>query len=300
LQSKKKAKKTANNLSVSPVSEQKNHSHLNIVADRFHAESVIDPLHRHPAIYTILVMEIPTGASLDTPAIETRSLNKNFGNFKVLRGIDLSINRGATLAVFGPNGAGKTTLIKTLATVIRPSSGQIFINGQDVAEHALEARAGLGLLAHQSFLYGALTAEENLHFYCSMYGVTPAAGRVREVLELIGLSSRRFDRVSTFSRGMQQRLALGRALLHKPPVLLLDEPDTGLDPQGLSAMWRIIKAEVPGGTVLFTSHNFERALTVCDKVAIISGGRLAFQEQSCKLTLESLQEAYRNCTGGEK
>ena len=245
-------------------------------------------------------MEISSEASLSAPAIETQSLFKNFGNFKVLRGIDLRIKRGSTLAVFGPNGAGKTTLIKILATIIRPSSGNIFINGLDIAEHSLRVRAGIGLLAHQSYLYGSLTAEENLAFYCSMYGITSPAGRVRQVLALIGLSSRRFDRVSTFSRGMLQRLSLGRVLLHRPPLLLLDEPDTGLDPQGLSAMWQIIRSEIPGVTVLFTSHNFERALAVCDGVAIISRGKVAFQMQNCGLTLETLKAEYQNCVGEGK
>ena len=231
------------------------------------------------------------------PAVETRSLVKSFGNMKVLRGLELKVEKGSTLAIFGPNGAGKTTLIKTLASVMRPTSGSIFIEGLDTKEHSIEIRAKTGLLAHQSFLYGALSAEENLTFYGKMYGIANLKDRVNEVLSSVGLASRRYDRVATFSRGMQQRLSLARAILHHPSLLLLDEPDTGLDPEGLAVMWDIIREEVPARTVIFTSHNFERALGVCDEVAVLIKGRIAYSSRSCRLTLDLLRDAYDACVG---
>jgi heme exporter protein A len=181
---------------------------------------------------------------------------------------------------------------------MRPTSGDILIEGLNIKEHAGEARAKVGLLAHQSYLYGALTAEENLSFYGKMYGVAGLKERIDDVMSSVGLSSRRHDRVATFSRGMQQRLSLARALLHGPSLLLLDEPDTGLDPQGLAAMWGIIRKDAPGRTVVFTSHHFERALAVCDEVAVLARGKIAYSAQSCQLTTDSLRQAYDACAGG--
>ncbi len=231
-----------------------------------------------------------------SPAVETQALTKSFGSHQVLRGLDLMVEAGDTLAIFGPNGAGKTTLIKTLASIIRPTSGRVLIDGLDMKEHAQKARARLGLLAHHSFLYGALSAEENLVFYGRMYSVADLKNRIGEMLSLVGLSSRRYDRVATFSRGMQQRLALARALLHNPSILLLDEPETGLDQQGLSAMWDIIRRDKTCRTIVFTSHNFERALSVCDQAAVLARGKIVFMEPSCKLTLDLLREAYESHT----
>jgi heme ABC exporter ATP-binding subunit CcmA len=235
------------------------------------------------------------------PAVETQSLSKSFGNFKALRGVDLSVPAGGTLAVFGPNGAGKTTLIKILASIMRPTSGKIMIDGLELADNAEKLRARIGLVAHQSYLYGNLSAEENLDFYARMYGVTDRPKRISAVLELVGLAPRRHDRFSTFSRGMQQRMALARALLHKPSVLLLDEPETGLDQQGLDALWGIIRREEAGRrTIVFTSHNFERALGVCDSVVIMERGRIAFREQACNLNLDILRQKYSECAQAGK
>jgi heme exporter protein A len=230
-------------------------------------------------------------------AIETRGLKKSFGGFHALRGLDLQVPPGETLAILGSNGAGKTTLIKILAGVLRPSKGQIFIEGEEFKDSSTLLRGKIGLVAHQSYLYGSLSAGENLIFYAKMYGMKNFGPRVTEMLQLVGLASRRHDRVSAFSRGMQQRLALGRALLHNPDILLLDEPETGLDQQALDAMWQIIRADVTQRTVIFTSHNFERALSACERVAILEHGRLAFIELSSRLDLTQLRQAYQNCSG---
>ena len=234
------------------------------------------------------------------PSVEITGLAKSFGSFIALDGIDLSLSAGKTLAVLGPNGAGKTTLIKLAAGVMRPTSGHILIDGVELKDHAEEVRARIGLLSHQSYLYGSLSAQENLEFYAAMYCVQDAPPRVAHLLETVGLKSRRYDRVAAFSRGMLQRLSLARSLLHRPSLLLLDEPETGLDRQGLDEMWNVINSELPGRTVIFTSHNFERALAACDEVLIIARGRVAFSGSSQGLGLDGLQDTYRQCTGGAR
>ncbi len=235
------------------------------------------------------------------PAVVTSGLVKSFGNFRALGGIDLEVPSGSTLAVLGPNGAGKTTLIKILASIMHPTSGKITIEGFALKDNAEEARARIGLVAHQSYLYGNLSAWENLEFYARMYGVEDRNTRIGEVLELVNLTGRKHDRFSTFSRGMQQRMALARALLHKPSILLLDEPETGLDQQALGAMWDIIRHEEFGRrTIIFTSHSFERALSVCDEVVILERGKIVYKEKSCALTLDGLKQKYQECTQAVK
>ena len=243
-----------------------------------------------------------TATSAPAPlAVETSGLVKTFGNYKVLRGIDLRVPAGTTLAIFGPNGAGKTTLIKILASIMRPTSGRILIEGLELKDNAEKVRAHLGLVAHQSYLYGNLSAWENLDFYARMYGVENRSKRIAEVLDLVSLTSRKYDRFSTFSRGMQQRMALARALLHKPSILLLDEPETGLDQQALGAMWDILRREEAGKrTIIFTSHSFERALAVCDDVVILERGRISYKERACNLNLDALKSRYQECTQAVK
>ena len=235
------------------------------------------------------------------PAVETAGLTKTFGSYKALRGIDLKVRAGSTLAVLGPNGAGKTTLIKILAGIMSPTSGKILIEGLGIKDSAERTRARLGLVAHQSYLYGNLSAWENLDFYARMYGVEDRNRRIGEVLDLVSMTGRKHDRFSTFSRGMQQRMALARALLHKPSILLLDEPETGLDQQALGAMWDIIRREETGKrTIIFTSHSFERALSVCDDVLILERGKIAYQAPACTLNLDSLKQKYQECTAVKK
>ena len=243
-------------------------------------------------------------SSTDNPAcsfaIETRGLAKNFGNSKILRRVDLRVRLGETLAILGPNGAGKTTLIKLLSGIMRPTGGQILIHGLAQKDHFRDARAHIGVVAHHSYLYSNLTAMENLVFYARMYGVEKHEERITTVLKQVGLEAHRHARFSTFSRGMQQRLSLARALLHRPSILLLDEPETGLDQQGLNAMWEILRHEEAERTIVFTSHSFERTLAVCDDVIILAGGRIAYQEHSCNLDLASLHQRYTECTQAVK
>jgi len=230
-------------------------------------------------------------------AVDVSGLVKAFGGNRVLRGLDLRVGKGVSLAVLGPNGAGKTTLIKLLAGIMRPTSGKIRINGYELGSKTQKVLPKIGLVSHKSYLYGNLSAWENLDFYGRMYGVAKRKERIAEVLEMVGLFSRRFDRFSTFSRGMQQRMALARALLHDPSILFLDEPETGLDQQGMAAIWEILRR---GGarsrSLVFSTHSFERALSVGDEIAILSGGRIVFQEATSNLELLELQQKYGELT----
>ncbi|MCL2281392.1 MAG: ABC transporter ATP-binding protein [Dehalococcoidia bacterium] len=237
-------------------------------------------------------MNNSTAGNIAPLAVETRSLAKSFGNYKALRGVDLCVPTGTTLAILGPNGAGKTTLIKLLTGIMRPTNGKILIDGLEMKDHAQMVRSCIGLVAHQSYLYSNLTAWENLDFYARMYGVEKREKRILEMLKLVGLEAYRYTRFSTFSRGMQQRMSLARALLHSPSILLLDEPETGLDQQGLGAIWDILRYEGAARTIIFASHNFERALAVCDDIVILERGRIVYHEHSCNLDLVGLQQKY--------
>ena len=230
-------------------------------------------------------------------AIKVQGLTKSFGNHLALRGIDLEVRQGESLVIFGPNGAGKTTLIKVLATIMNPSSGRVLVDGLSLKSSAEDIRHKIGVVSHQTFLYSNLTAYENLQFYSRMYDVPYPKERIREVVSLLDMTSRLYDRVGTFSRGMQQRISIARALLHKPTIMLLDEPETGLDQQATSLLWEALKAEGEGKrTIILISHSLERGFEVCDQVAILAGGKIAFRQPRQGLDLAGLKEAYRHST----
>lgn len=213
--------------------------------------------------------------SSTTPRVLASRITKRFGNRPVLRAIDLRIEAGERVVLFGSNGAGKTTFLRILATLSRPTKGTLLIDGLPVDRSAQAARRRIGVVAHQPYLYDDLTAEENLRFFAKMYDVPDQAARIREVLELVDLAGRRGDRVRTFSRGMQQRLALARAIIHQPALLLFDEPDTGLDRAGIGVLERILSGQsAMGGSVLMTTHDFEFGLRSTDRVLLLDGGRL--------------------------
>lgn len=230
--------------------------------------------------------------------IEVNQLVKSFGNTLALAGIDLKVKQGQTLAIFGPNGAGKSTLIKVLATIMNPSSGEVLVDGLNLKSNAEVIRAMIGIVPHQTLLYSNLTAYENLEFYSRMYDVPHFKERILHVVDMVGMKPRLYDRIRTLSRGMQQRLSIARALLHKPTIMLLDEPETGLDQQAVSMLWRSLKEEEPEHTVIFTSHGLERGLEVCDQVVILHQGRLVYQQSSQHLDLAGLRRTYLDITGG--
>ncbi len=230
-------------------------------------------------------------------AIQVKGLTKSFGNHAVLRGIDFEVMAGESIVIFGTNGAGKTTLIKILATIMNPSSGSILFDGLSVGTNAESIRQKIGVITHQTFLYNTLTAYENLKFYCRMYDVHSHDTRIREVIEIVGLSSRLHDRIGTFSRGMQQRLSIARALLHDPAIMLLDEPETGLDQQATSILHEVLNRG--GGrkrTVILTTHNLERGLALGDRLLILDQGTIVYEKSTEALDLATLQEVYRHIT----
>ncbi len=229
--------------------------------------------------------------------IEVVGLRKSFGPLSVLRGVDLEVLPGERVLLVGPNGSGKTTLIKILATLLRPTAGCARVAGFDVVLQADMVRRCVGLVGHQTLLYGELTAGENLAFYARMYGVEDG-DRCRELLALVGLADRAGRQTRTLSRGMQQRLALARVVLHRPPVLLLDEPDAGLDQQGLTVLDGMLRdAAGSGCAVLLTSHDLQRGLEMASHVAVLSKGRIVFQARREEFNAGDFEEAYRRHIG---
>lgn len=232
--------------------------------------------------------------------VEAKGLTKSFGRHKVLLGVDLKIWKGDFLILFGPNGAGKTTLIKILATLSKPSSGEVCIAGLDLRKDAVEVRRRIGVVSHETLLYNDLTAYENLKFYGKMYGVPRLEQRILEVVQQVGLESRLHDRVGTLSHGMQKRLSIARAVLHDPPLLLLDEPETGLDQQATAMLTETLNTLIGGGrTVIMTTHNLERGLKMGNCIAILSRGKIVYHEAKPLLDIASFAETYYRYTGAK-
>ncbi|MCL5429178.1 MAG: heme ABC exporter ATP-binding protein CcmA [Chloroflexi bacterium] len=207
--------------------------------------------------------------------ISTQGLSKRFGYRWVLKDVDLDAQAGEIVALLGPNGAGKSTLLRILATLSKPTLGECQIAGFSLPQQAAAARARIGFLAHQPLLYEDLSAEQNLAFYARLYRIKRPAARVTELLRLFDLHLRRQEPVRIFSRGMQQRLALARVLLHNPRVLLLDEPHSGLDRAALDVLDSLLrKLAKKGTTILFATHDLHRAQSLARKVYVLAEGRL--------------------------
>lgn len=215
----------------------------------------------------------PSGAS---PAIEARGLVKRFGERRALDGVDIDLPRGAFLSIFGPNGAGKTTLLRELALLARPTSGSLRMLGVDALEEPDALRPRIGLISHASMVYGDLTAQENLEFFASLYGVTgaPARERIDGLLRLVELDHRRNDCARTFSRGMQQRLSIARALVNDPEIVLLDEPYSGLDPHAAELFDGLIGRVREGRTFAMVSHDLEKGYDLCTHALILAQGKV--------------------------
>jgi heme exporter protein A len=209
---------------------------------------------------------------VSAPAVEAIGIAHAFGGARVLRGIDLRVEAGERVAVFGPNGAGKSTLLRVLATLIRPTTGTVRLLGLDPSRELLAVRRRIGVVGHRTYLDEQLTAAENLRYYGRLYSVAALEPRIAELLDLVGLRRRADDRVRVFSRGMQQRLAIARALLHDPDLLLLDEPDTGLDAQAVDLLARAV--DRPGRAVVLASHHPERAMRIAGRAVTIVDGRV--------------------------
>jgi heme exporter protein A len=232
-----------------------------------------------------------------TPALEVDHLARTFGIRKALDGVDFQLPSGAFLSIFGPNGAGKTTLLRVLTTLQNPSSGTARVLGLDVVRDAVELRSRIGLISHNPLLYPDLSAEENLAFFADMYGVDDPATRVRELLDSVELSHRRFDLTRTFSRGMLQRLSIARALLHSPDVLFLDEPYSGLDPHAMDILDHLI-AQVRGQhTFVMVSHDLAKGLELCSHALILAKGTVVKFDEKENIDDETFAAEYRAIVG---
>ncbi|WP_406657188.1 ABC transporter ATP-binding protein [Methanolobus sp. ZRKC2] len=223
--------------------------------------------------------------------ISARGIQKSFGNHKALRNIDLELFKGESVAIFGPNGAGKTTLLKVLSTIITPTKGDVTVNGTDVKKNPSSVREMVGVISHETYLYDELTARENLKFFGNMYGLEKSRleERINELLEQVGLNQRADDRVGSFSRGMKQRLSIARALVHRPVILFMDEPYTGLDHQSAEAFENVLKIlDRDNVTKIMVSHNIERAMHLCDRLLVMDRGEIVYDRM--KEEIESLED----------
>lgn len=231
--------------------------------------------------------------------ITVKKLVKRFGLKTVLRGVDFEVQPGEFVALLGPNGAGKTTFLRILASLSRPSLGDVNIAGYKLPNEAAQVRARLGVVSHLPLLYGDLTAEENLRFYARMYNLPNIEVRVTDVLEMVGLEARRRDLVRTFSRGMQQRLAIGRAVLHDPDVVLFDEPYTGLDQDASAMLDDVLKTvAAKGRTVVMTSHDLARAEDLATRFDILSRGVISASASRKDLKKTNLLAFYKQALAG--
>lgn len=231
--------------------------------------------------------------------ITVKKLVKRFGLKTVLRGVDFEVQPGEFVALLGPNGAGKTTFLRILASLSRPSLGEVKVAGYRLPNEAAAVRARLGVVSHLPLLYGDLTAEENLRFYGRMYNIGNLEARLIEVLEMVGLETRRSDLVRTFSRGMQQRLAIGRAVLHDPDVMLFDEPYTGLDQDASSMLDEVLKTVAAAGrTVVMTSHDLARAEDLATRFDILSRGVISATATKNDLKQTNLLSFYKEALAG--
>jgi len=211
--------------------------------------------------------------------------------------VSLDVPAGQFVALFGPNGAGKTTLVKVLATLLKPTEGRVMIDGLDARRETQGVRARIGLVSHASLLYEAITAQENLVFAGRLYGIPNPAERAAELLAEVGLTPVADDPVRTFSRGMKQRLSIARALVHRPALLLLDEPFTGLDQSATATLRELLATlRAEGRTVFMTTHDMEAGLELADRALILHRGRLVHDGSTAGVTWTGFRETYQTAT----
>ncbi|MEZ4708949.1 MAG: heme ABC exporter ATP-binding protein CcmA [Caldilineaceae bacterium] len=229
----------------------------------------------------------------DQPLIDVRGLRKRYGRKTVLKGLDIGVEAGQVMALLGANGAGKSTLMRIISGLTKADSGQVRLGGAELKQAGHELRRYIGLVSHAPLLYDNLTAWENLDFFARMYDLLTPEVRMEALLRAVDLWPRRHDLVRTYSRGMTQRLAIARAILHDPPVLLLDEPDTGLDQTSSQMLHNLIRQlGASNRAILFSTHNLEQALQWSDWICILAGGEIVHRQPAVELTVDELRELY--------
>ena len=234
-------------------------------------------------------------------AIETFDLSKVFGLAYAVREINLKVEKGIFLSIFGPNGSGKSTLLRILSSLVNPTSGRVKINGYDLKDNVKEIQKIIGVIFHSSLLYDDLSANENLEFYGKMYGVSNLQEKIDFLMRELKLEYRKDDIVRTFSQGMQQRLSIGRAILHDPEILLFDEPHEGLDQEAKEILKKILKKYHKNGkTIIMTTHDLNLGLELSDEVALLNEGKLIYKKKTSNLELETFTKMYLEYTGKVK
>ena len=228
------------------------------------------------------------------PAIDIRGLNKAYGRRVALRNLDLQVQWGTILAVLGPNGSGKTTLIRVLATLAKPDKGNVWIAGSELGSGASFIRRMIGVVPHDSLLYDELSGLENLQLAAKLFVLDNADRKIELVSDQMGIQKRLYQRVGTLSHGWKKRISIARALLHDPYILLLDEPENGLDQQAWSSLDQIIKDDSKAlRSVVMTTHNLERGISLADEVVILSNGRVVYKSSTESVPDTAvLREAY--------
>ena len=233
------------------------------------------------------------------PVIAAEGLARSFAGAAVLAGVDLVVEPRETVALLGPNGAGKSTLLRMLALLLRPGGGRLALFGVDARVAARDVRRRLGYLGHESFCYPDLTGAENLAFQARLFGIAGASGRIQDLLAWAGLGGVAARPVRGYSRGMLQRLALARTLLHEPDLLLLDEPFSGLDPEAAAALQeRLAALRLAGRAIVLTTHDLERAAPLATRIAILHRGRIGWLSEAERAPA-AVAAAYRAVVGAD-
>lgn len=229
--------------------------------------------------------------------IKLSKLTKSYSLNPVLRGVDLHVKEKEFVGLVGPNGAGKTTLLRIVATLQRPGGGGVTVGGWSLPEEADQVRRHIGMISHQAMVYGDLNSIDNLMFYAGLYGLEDPMNRIMSLLDTVGLKRRINDPVRTFSRGMMQRLAIARATLHDPDVLLLDEPYTGLDSSAVTLLDELLAQQhAAGRTILMITHDFVNGLSQCQRVAILNKGKIAAEVDMKSVSTGEFIDQYRLIT----
>jgi heme exporter protein A len=224
-------------------------------------------------------------------ALDVNGLIRRFGERDALHGVDVRLATGQTLAVFGPNGAGKTTLLRVLATLLLPHEGSVRVLGRDLPRDAYAVRAKIGFLGHEPLLYRELSGRENLTFYGRLYEIENPQERVNRVLDATALTARADEPLHTLSRGMVQRLAICRAVLHEPELLLLDEPFAGLDPDAEELVEPLI-GRASGRTRVLVTHDIERGLTQADQLLGLRDGQVLLKGATGDCSVSEVRALY--------
>ncbi|MBS57605.1 MAG: heme ABC exporter ATP-binding protein CcmA [Chloroflexi bacterium] len=234
------------------------------------------------------------GISRINTLLEINSLSKSYSKNLALDCVNFELNPGEIVSILGDNGAGKTTLLKLLAGVIKKDSGDVKYNGIQFEKLGQSVRGKIGFLMHDSMMYNGMTAFENLQFYARIYNISPFKDRINEVVDMMGVEAIKNIQISKMSHGQKKRFSIARSILHNPEILLMDEPETGLDSEGLIRLKKIIYGirDEEFGTSLIATHNLDFAYTISDKIMFLSKGRLIRINSTDSMSLDRFKEIY--------